>query len=132
MSHHGLTTNPNNNPVSAGKVREACCNTLRDLGERLKKQIDQILISGDYAKDRRFSFLTTDGKVKLTFDLGDLANAERTQEERDDHTGYYRIPDLVKQYLETYYNGLGWGTDYTSHVGDQFHLTVGPIKKDLV
>jgi hypothetical protein len=132
MSHFGLTANPNENPVSAGKVREACTGALRELGDRLKNKIDQILITGDFAKDRRYSFLKDDGKIKLTFDLSELANGDRTEAERDTGEGYYHVPDLVKEYLEGYYNALGWGTDYSRHVGNQFHLTVGPIKKDLV
>lgn len=132
MSHHGLTTNPNENPVSAGKVREACTGSLRELGERLKNKIDQILIKGDFAKDRRYSFLKEDGKIKLSFDLGELANSDRTEVELDTGNGYYHVPDLVKEYLEGYYNSLGWGTDFIRSCSSQFHLTVGPIKKDLV
>lgn len=132
MSHHGLTRNPNENPVSAGKVREACCNSLRELGERLKAKIDKVLTSGEYTKDRRYSFLKEDGKIKLSFDLGELANSDRTEKERDDGEGYYHVPDLVKEYLESYYNGLGWDTDFIRSCSSQFHLTVGPIKKDLV
>lgn len=132
MSHHGLTRNPNENPVSAGKVRDACTSALRELGERLKNKIDQILIEGDYAKDTRYSFLKDDGRIKLTFDLFELANSDRTEEERAAGEGYHHVPDLVKEYLEVYYNDLGWGTDWTRHCGSQFHLSVGPIKKDLV
>lgn len=132
MSHHGLTTNPNESPVSAGKIREVCTSSLRALGERLKSKIDQILVEGNFAKDRRYSFLKEDGKIKLSFDLSELANGDRSEAERDAGEGYYHVPDLVKEYLEHYYNNLGWGTDFVRNCSNQFHLTVGPIKKDLV
>lgn len=132
MSHHGLTTNPNENPVSAGKVREACCSTLRELGDRLKQKVDQYLVNSEFAQDRRFHYVTDEGQIKLSFDLGDLANSDRSDEERGRGEGYYRIPNVVKQYLESYYGALGWKVDFPSFPSDTMYLIVGPISKELV
>lgn len=132
MSHHGLTRNPNDNPVSAGKVREVGCNTLRELGERLKRKIDSVLTTGQFTEDRHFSYVTDDGRIRLKFDLTELANEDRTKEERDQGLGYYSVPIVVRHYIESYYVALGWLVEFHSPHSTSMDLSVGPICKELV
>lgn len=132
MSHHGLTRNPNENPVSAGKVREAVCNSLRELGDRLKQKIDHILSTNAFAGDRHYNFLTEDGQIKIQFDLDDLANEDRTDEEREKGEGYYFVPKIVKNYIEKYYGSLGWAVEFDGRRDAYMSLLVGPISKELV
>ena len=119
-----LVPNPNENPISAGKVREACCASLQELSDKLRTGIDKFLTDKDFLVNPTYRFLDTAGQVTFRFDLKEFIT--------DPKEGYVVIPRIVKENLEVYYNTLGWGTTFSDNgMEDLFWLKVGPIKKDL-
>lgn len=115
--------------LTAGFVRGEYVSRMQELATSLIEKINIQLTEKRYLNDPAWDNLNSDNKIELTFNLDDMLVQGYTEEQMN-RGDYPRPHKLIFEYIEKYYNKLGWGTSYNT-VHSQFSLYVGPIKGDL-